>query len=73
MLDSPIESQRILAVDDNTYTLRIVQHTLEMAGYEVITAVSGQDALKMINRYGMPHCTCRLRLALPQVITIYIS
>ena len=55
MLDSPIESQRILAVDDNTYTLRIVQHTLEMGGYEVLTAVSGQDALKMINRHGMPH------------------
>lgn len=55
MLDSPVESQRILAVDDNTYTLRIVRHALEMAGYEVITAVSGQDALKMINRHGMPH------------------
>ncbi len=55
MLDSPVESQRILAVDDNTYTLRIVRHALEMVGYEVITAVSGQDALKMINRHGMPH------------------
>ncbi len=55
MLDSPVESQRILAVDDNTYTLRIVRHALEMAGYEVLTAVSGQDALKMINRHGMPH------------------
>lgn len=55
MFDSPVESQRILVVDDNTYTLRIVKHALEMAGYEVTTAVSGQDALKMINRYGMPH------------------
>lgn len=55
MLDSPVESQRILAVDDNTYTLRIVRHALEMVGYEVLTAVSGQDALKMINRHGMPH------------------
>ena len=55
MFDSPAESQRILVVDDNTYTLRIVKHTLEMAGYEVTTAVSGEDALKMIHRYGMPH------------------
>ncbi len=55
MFDSPAESQRILVVDDNTYTLRIVKHALEMAGYEVTTAVSGEDALKMIRRYGMPH------------------
>ncbi|NKQ34135.1 MAG: response regulator transcription factor [Chloroflexi bacterium] len=55
MFDSPAKSQRILVVDDNTYTLRIVKHTLEMAGYEVTTAVSGEDALKMIHRYGMPH------------------
>ncbi|HEX6387392.1 MAG TPA: response regulator transcription factor [Anaerolineae bacterium] len=55
MLDSPMEAQRILAVDDNAFTLRIVQHTLEQAGYQVVTAVSGQDALKMINRHGMPH------------------
>ncbi len=55
MFDSPPESQRILVVDDNTYTLRIVKHALEMAGYEVTTAISGEDALKMIHRYGMPH------------------
>ncbi len=55
MIDTPIESQRILAVDDNTFTLRIVQHTLEQAGYQVITATSGPDALKLINRHGMPH------------------
>ncbi len=55
MLDTAIETQRILVVDDNTYTLRIVQHTLEQAGFEVSTAVSGQDAVKHINRYGLPH------------------
>ncbi len=55
MFDSPAESQKILVVDDNTYTLRIVKHALEMAGYDVITAVSGEDGLRMIHRYGMPH------------------
>ncbi len=55
MLDTPIETQRILAVDDNTYTLRIVQHTLEQAGYKVSTAVSGKEALTLINRHGLPH------------------
>lgn len=55
MLDDVYEPQKILAVDDNTYTLRIVQHTLEQAGYQVMTAVSGKDALQLINRHGIPH------------------
>lgn len=54
-LDPSFESQRVLAVDDNAFTLRIVKHTLEQAGFQVVTAVSGQDALKMINRHGIPH------------------
>lgn len=47
--------KRILAVDDNMQTLQIVRHTLERSGFEVITAASGQDALNMINRHGLPH------------------
>lgn len=55
MLDTVPDTQRILVVDDNTYTLRIVQHTLEQAGYEVSTAISGPEALTLINRHGLPH------------------
>lgn len=55
MLDASLEPERILAVDDNTYTLRIVKHTLEQAGFQVLTAVSAQEALTLINRHGMPH------------------
>lgn len=55
MLESESETQRILVVDDNTYTLHIVNHTLEQAGYEVSTAISGPEALKLINRHGLPH------------------
>ncbi|MBE2222251.1 MAG: response regulator transcription factor [Anaerolineae bacterium] len=55
MLDAPTETRKILAVDDNSFTLRIVQHTLEQAGYQVTTAVSGKDALNNINRHGIPH------------------
>lgn len=55
MLESSPATQRILVVDDNTYTLRIVQHTLEQAGYEVSTAISGAEALTLINRHGLPH------------------
>ncbi|RMG97677.1 MAG: DNA-binding response regulator [Chloroflexi bacterium] len=55
MFDAPADTYKILAVDDNAFTLRIVQHTLEQAGFEVVTAVSGQEALQIINRHGIPH------------------
>lgn len=55
MIDSPSEVKRILVVDDNTYTLRLVKHTLTQAGYQVSTAVSGEEALTLIDRYGLPH------------------
>ncbi len=55
MLDSATEPQRVLVVDDNAFTLRIVQHALEHAGFQVMTSVSGRDALKLINRHGVPH------------------
>ena len=55
MLETTPETQRILVVDDNAYTLRIVQHTLEGAGYTVSTAISGPEGLKLITRYGLPH------------------
>jgi DNA-binding response OmpR family regulator len=47
--------KKILAVDDNTQTLQIVRRTLEKGGFDVITASSGQDALAMIERHGLPH------------------
>jgi DNA-binding response OmpR family regulator len=55
MLDTSPDTQRILVVDDNDYTLRIVKHTLDQAGYEVTTAISGPEGLKLINRHGLPH------------------
>ena len=47
--------QRILAVDDNEQTLQIVKLTLERDGYQVMTATSGQEALTVIRRMGLPH------------------
>jgi DNA-binding response OmpR family regulator len=44
----------ILAVDDNAYTLRIVQFTLNGGGYDVLTAVSGEEALDSISQKGLP-------------------
>ncbi len=47
--------KRILAVDDNEQTLQIVRLTLERAGFDVVTALSGKEALQIIRRKGLPH------------------
>lgn len=47
--------QRILVVDDDPAILRLVKTKLESAGYDVLTADSGVDALAVIDRSGMPH------------------
>jgi diguanylate cyclase (GGDEF)-like protein len=38
---------RILAVDDDPVTLRLLRRHLESEGYEVVTAVNGRDALQI--------------------------
>jgi DNA-binding response OmpR family regulator len=47
--------QRILVVDDDPMILRMVADKLDRAGYEVFTAASGQHALDLIERQGLPH------------------
>jgi DNA-binding response OmpR family regulator len=46
--------QRILAIDDNAYTLRLVEFTLREAGFRVGTAISGDEALTQIDAEGLP-------------------
>lgn len=53
--DATTAPHRILVVDDEPLTLRLVEVTLRRAGYEVFTALSGQDALSLIERRGLPH------------------
>lgn len=48
-------NQRILVVDDDAAILRLVKDKLDRAGYEVLTARSGSDALEVIGRHGLPH------------------
>ena len=55
MVDTGADIQRILSVDDNPHTLRIVEHSLTRAGFEVLTATSGEEALNIIERNGLPH------------------
>lgn len=51
----PSEFKRILVVDDDPMIVRLVASKLELSGYEVLKAYSGQDALDVIDRKGLPH------------------
>lgn len=50
-----MEIQQILAVDDNENMRMLLQVVLEQAGYEVLLASSGEEALTVLRRRGMPH------------------
>jgi DNA-binding response OmpR family regulator len=54
-MNNKTNTYNILVVDDNMYTLRIVQYALENAGYQCHTTTSGEEALKAINEHGLPH------------------
>ena len=54
-MEEPEKQYRILAVDDNLYTLRIVQYALDNADFVTMTAPSGEEALTLINQEGLPH------------------
>jgi two-component system alkaline phosphatase synthesis response regulator PhoP len=41
-------AKKILAVDDEKHIVRLIQVNLERAGYEVITANDGKEALDMV-------------------------
>ena len=47
--------QRILVVDDDPAIRRLLKDKLEGAGFEVWNAASGDQALEIIERRGMPH------------------
>lgn len=55
IVESSDHEKTVLAIDDNLYTLRIVQQALEQSDFKVLTATSGEEALKLISRLGLPH------------------
>ena len=50
-----VNPQRILVVDDDPAILHLVRDKLDIAGFEVFTASSGQQAMDVIARRGLPH------------------
>jgi DNA-binding response OmpR family regulator len=47
--------QRLLIIEDERDTARLVEYTLQRAGYEVHCAGSVADALSVIGQIGLPH------------------
>lgn len=55
VVSSVPEIQRVLVVDDDPKIRRLVELKLDHAGFEVFVAASGQEALDIISRRGLPH------------------
>ncbi len=49
-----MREKRILVVDDSIVILELVRHVLEQEAYAVWTAVSGDEALRLIDKIGLP-------------------
>lgn len=47
--------RKILLVDDDLELLDLASHLLRGQGYKVTTAQSGEEALQLLSRYGLPH------------------
>lgn len=45
----------ILIIDDNIETLQVVKFVLRKGGFEVLTALSGDEALELLSSHGLPH------------------
>jgi len=45
-----VERKRILVVDDEIYIVHILEFTLTMEGYEVLTAADGEEALRRVEQ-----------------------
>ncbi len=46
---TPAQSGRILIVDDDPVVSRMLRHTLEKAGFQVLEAVNGREALELVD------------------------
>jgi DNA-binding response OmpR family regulator len=55
MLEPSVQLQRILVVDDDPAIRRLVSAKLEASGFAVTAVASGQQALDVIGRDGLPH------------------
>lgn len=55
MVNSNPSSSRILVVDDSDTSLYTAERYLSDAGFQVLTAKSGEEALEVMEQQGLPH------------------
>ncbi|WP_269459601.1 response regulator transcription factor [Allokutzneria albata] len=83
----PVVHARVLVVDDEPHIVELLATTLRLAGHEVLTARSGQDALRLIeeerlelvildvmlpDRDGFELC-CQLRRRCPGLSVLFLT
>ncbi len=51
----PPEIQQIFVIEDDAVLLKAIKQLLTDEGYSVKTAVSGEDAMRVVKRHGLPH------------------
>ncbi|MEM7330712.1 MAG: response regulator transcription factor [Chloroflexota bacterium] len=51
----PPEIKQIFVVEDDTLLLKAIEKLLADEGFDVKTAVSGEEALRFVKRHGLPH------------------
>lgn len=49
-LEEPVDRKRILVVDDEIYIVHILEFSLTMEGYQVLTAADGEEAMRLIEQ-----------------------
>src|SRR6476659_4067408 len=65
MTETPRNAGKVLVVDDDPLTQRVLQHYLQRAGFEMIGANKGREAIK-IARHDLPKLII-LDLMLPDI------
>lgn len=55
MVETPFQPYRILIAEDHYYTLNLIKETLSQAGFDVLTAMTGEEALQTLRKHGLPH------------------
>jgi DNA-binding response OmpR family regulator len=59
-----VDSKRLLIVEDDSVTRKLLQQVLEQEGYQVLIARDGSEALDILQQQGLPHLIL-LDLGLP--------
>lgn len=70
--EAAVQTKRLYVVEDDYVTRTFLRDVLENAGYTVLTAADGPEALKLLQRQGLPHLIL-LDLGLPTMHGFAVS